>query len=520
MKCTNLIIGLRSKKYMSDQPVMPSSPYPFLSASKVLITGFLVLALLGGAFLALSGPITGGLLIILVIGISSVLSKTWLLFSGIFMAIVVMGSIQLYYPQLGFIRWTTPLITGLLLIHVFLERFQIKPSVFYIPLTLRCALLFMIIALFGASINWVGGWSFVQGIKLYLQIWGLLFGLALIKWDTKTLDRLLKFLFLIALIQFPFVLHQYFVIVPEREGLWRHSIVALDVVAGTFGADYFAGGKNMVLSAYLIMMLAGVSALWREKAIKGYVLLFASPFLLAPLFLNETKFALILLLFSLFYVFRCDLIQKPSRFLMLVLIGLILTLGLLTTYADSYGEGRPLMETIIYAIDSNVEDQGYNGRELNRVTVLSFWMQQHGIDNFSETILGHGLGAAHESSESILSSVVSLASSRYDGYGIGLTSISSLLWDTGLLGTLVIIAMFISAFITTRNLGKHFIDNPWRAGIFEGMQVAVLVNALLLFHNNYFVLDAVYQTVVYFVFGYIAFWAIRVAELQSVPMQR
>jgi hypothetical protein len=80
--------------------------------------------------------------------------------------------------------------------------------------------------------------------------------------------------------------------------------------------------------------------------------------------------------------------------------------------------------------------------------------------------------------------------------------------------------MFISAFIAARNLGKHFIDDPWRAGIFEGMQVAVLVNALLLFHNNYFVLDAVYQTVVYFVFGYIAFWAIRVAELQSVPMQR
>jgi hypothetical protein len=501
---------------MSGQPVIPSSPYLLTAADKITITSFLLLALLGGSFLALFGPVSGGLLILLMMGVSLFISKNIILYSGIFMALVVLGSIQLYYPQFGFIRWLTPLITGLLLIHIILERFQIRRSTLYIPPILRWALLFMITALLGSVINWGGGWNFIQGIKLYFQIWGLLFGLALINWDPKTLNRSLKLLFLIALIQILFVLHQYLIIAPEREGI--DSLVAVDVVAGSFGAEYFGSGKNMVLSSYLITILAGLSALWREKAIKGYLLLFTLPFLLIPLFMNETKFALFLLLLVLVYVFRSDVIKKPLRFLLVVFIGLILTFGLLTSYSLQFGKGSSIKETALLTVESNVEDHPYSSIRLNRSSVLTFWAQQHGVDNITETVLGHGLGSAHESTESVVTSALSLATSRYDGYGIGYSSISSLLWDTGLLGTFMILAMFISAFLAARNLGKHFIGDSWQAGIFDGMQAALLVNVLLLFHNNYFVQDPVYQTIVYFVFGYIAFWRIRISEYQSSSM--
>lgn len=467
-------------------------------------------ALVGGGILALFGPIFGALLLMLAVGVGLVFFKKILLYFCVFMALFVTGLTQLYYPPLSFLRWIIPIAASLLVFHIVFARIDTaaRDSLPF-PWLFRWALLFAAVAVVGAAAHWQGSLNLIQGIKLYFQLWGVLFGLAFIKWQPKTLDNLLKALFVLALIQLPFVLHQYFFIVPEREGLWQLGIVPVDVVAGTFGADRFGSGRNAVLSMFLVAVIGVLAALWRAKALKGHVLLLAAPILLAPLFLNESKFAPILLLLSLGYIFRADILKNPLRFMVASLAAAALAIGLLASYSLSFGKGKTIVETIEVSVRSNVGSQGYAGRVLNRWTALTFWVERHGLQDLPGTLIGHGLGASHESSGSALSSTKNLADTRYRGYGIGLTGLSALLWDTGLLGTFTILAMFGSSFMMAGKLARSYASNPSRYGIFTGMQVAILSSGLMLLHSNYFVLDAVFQTLVYFMFGYVAYWTIR-----------
>ncbi len=454
-------------------------------------------------------PVLGSLFAIFIIGLVIAPSSVLLLGSCLFMSLIATGLAQLYYPSFGLIRWLPPLISSLLLVHLFWESIRDQRHKLQLPWSLRWALFFLCIVLVSSLINWQGALNFIQGSKLYFSMWGLFFGLALLRWQPNTLDNALKFVLLIALIQLPFVLQQYIYIVPERVFLWRSGVVPLDVVAGTMGSERYGGGRNMVLSMFLVICFTTLTAMWRRQALKWWVLLVATPLLLTPLFLNESKFAFILLVVSLGYIFRWDIVHKPLRFLGIVIFTITISIALLVSYTTSFGKGGAILETIDFALTSNLEDSGHAGRILNRLTVLTFWAEQHGSNDITGTLIGHGLGASHETSESVLSSVKNLASTRYEGYGIGLTSLSSLLWDTGLLGTAAMFSMLATTFFSARRLAEKHSSNAGRMGLFEGMQAAILSITLMLFHSNYFVLDPTFQTLAYLLFGYLAYWTIR-----------
>jgi len=479
----------------------------------------ILIAFAGGGLIALAGPVFGALLTVFVAGLALVFHKEGLLYFGMGVALVVSGLMQLYYPPLGFVRWVIPIAAGGLFLHILIGRFAAStPTTGSLPWTLRWALLFLLTALVGSIAQWRGGLNFVQGIKLYFQLWGLLFGLTLIHWRPATMDGLLKVMAWVALLQLPFVLQQYLFIVPERAGLWRLGVVPVDVVAGTLGADRFGGGRNAVLSMYLVATFGILASLWRCGALRGFLLALSTPVLLAPLFLNESKFALILVLLTLAYIFRTDILRNPLRFAGAALVAGALALGMLASYSASFGKGKTIYETIQYTLESNVGAQGYAGHSLNRWTVLTFWADRHGREDIAGTLFGHGLGASHESSESVLTSVRTLADSRYRGYGIGLTAISALLWDTGLLGTFAMLAMFVSAFLLAGQLARAYADDRRLRGLFGGMQAAVLSAGLMLFHSNYLVLDPVFQTLVYFMVGHLGYWSLRLAAVD--PMEK
>jgi len=495
---------------------MTQGPLPLTSStgsapSLVLVLAILV-ALFGGAILAVTDPLIGVLLVTMLLGLAVVIRKEFLLYFCMLIALVVSGLAQLYYPPLSFVRWIVPITASLLLIHFIPAMIGGRTESRSLPWLLRWAILFFFVAIFSSVLHWRGAFGFVQGAKLYFQLWGLMLGVILIAWQPTIIDRVLKALFVLALIQLPFVLHQYFFIAPEREGLWHLLIVPLDVVSGTMGAQRFGSGKNSVLSIFLISVFGVLVSLWREKAIRWWVFLGALPCLLAPLFLNESKFAIVLLLVVLGYVLRRDVYQHPLRFLIVSTVTVLLVTGLLASYSLSFGKGKTITETVQTTIDSNTGSRGYASLVLNRVTVISFWASQHGINDLAGTLVGHGLGASHESSESALASyATTLADRRFRGYGIGLTGISSILWDTGIIGLIAILAMFASAFFSARRLSRFFVSDAWHRGVFEGMQAVILAAGLMLFHSNYFVLDPSLQSLVYFVFGYIGFWTLRTA---------
>ena len=105
------------------------------------------------------------------------------------------------------------------------------------------------------------------------------------RWQEETIDNLPRIIVWVALFQLPFVLHEYFVLVPARVGL-RGGIVAEDVVAGTLGASATGGGANAVLSILLVLAMAILMALYNRGLISPARLWCAAVLLLLPIFLN------------------------------------------------------------------------------------------------------------------------------------------------------------------------------------------------------------------------------------------
>jgi hypothetical protein len=141
-------------------------------------------------------------------------------------------------------------------------------------------------------------------------------------------------------------------------------------------------------------------------------------------------------------------------------------------------------------------------------------LEQHDLDEPGYALVGHGLGASKDS-EGVIKTH-SLASTRYPGVGIGMTGFSSLLWDVGVLGLSLIVAMFWWAYRAAGRLSRHYTDTPARQALFRGLQAAILIVFLSMAHKNFFISHLPYQTVVLGLLGYVAYWARHAAERPKI----
>lgn len=488
-----------------------------------LIALILITAGFSSLMVVFGGPILTALFAIACLGLFFTLSPNLLLWAVIFGSLIFVGVAQLYYPPLSLIRWLIPFATVALLIHVLINSAVRLPSERgSIPALLWWAIAFMVMGVVSTLLNWQSAINAIQGVKLYFSVWGLLFGLVLLNWKPGSLDKVPQFFYWLVILQLPFVLHQYFYLVPERAYLWRYGVVPLDVVAGTFGADMQGGGKSAALGAFLVVTLALLLQMWKDKMVSFFKLVIALPFVVIPLLLNESKVSVLLLIVVFIFLYRDDIFRKPARFILASLFASVLVYGLLIAYAETYGHGKITpMESVDMAIDANLGHTGYGGMELNRATVLAHWASEHFPKNVPAALIGHGLGASHESTEGAIG-VDNLATGQYYRKGIGLTSVSAILWDTGILGLICIIGLLVSSFLASGRLSRAaYKRDRWHSALFRGYQSAILVFVVLLFHSNFFVLDITFQTLMLFVIGHIGYSARHntSSPLVGVPSQ-
>jgi hypothetical protein len=107
----------------------------------------------------------------------------------------------------------------------------------------------------------------------------------------------------------------------------------------------------------------------------------------------------------------------------------------------SDGRSMSMDQRIAENLEYNIGSKGYyGGAGLNRSNVVPFWWSQHGLNNPVGTVFGHGLGASfHSETEP------GHIDRKYAGYSVGLTGLSALLWDVGLLGTGLYLALLAAA---------------------------------------------------------------------------
>jgi hypothetical protein len=337
-------------------------------------------------------------------------------------------------------------------------------------------------------------------------MWGLFLGVVLLRWNESFVKRLLVGLVLIALVQLPFAAHQYFFLVPQRIGL-GNGIVPVDIVAGTFGATLLGGGANAVLAAFMVIVIGWLLALWKNGVLSAMSAVGLSLLLLSPLLVNQAKIAVLYLPLMYAVIFYRDIAARPGKFFlagagMLGVIAALLTALVLTNPTGKVHNWTELAEYVVARQTASTDERQAQYSQLSRVTSLTFWAKQHVSANPAHTLLGHGLGASREP-EGGMDLAKTLAQERYPGLGIGYTALSALLWDVGVVGVIMVLGMFGSAFFMAGRLARHYRrrHDPLRTAWFEGLQAAMAVLTLSLVHKDFFVVNLPFQALAYLLVG-------------------
>ncbi|WP_310448398.1 hypothetical protein [Thiobacillus sp.] len=481
----------------------------------VLIPGLLLAVLLGlvsstGSYF-LIGILSG---LLLTVGVA--MFPRLLLWTTIVGGMVVSGAVALYLPQFQFVSWLVAGSSGLLMLYVGREFFRLNANQAvksYTPNLIHLALLFLLLVLVSTLINQATLGTTISGVKGYFQIWPLMFALALIRWDEKTMLAVPKVMMWVALIQLPFVFHQYWVLVPERVGV-GFGIVPVDVVAGTFGAEKMGGGANATLAIFMILVWTVLLAEWKYKRITGLRFGLLSPVLLTPLFLNESKLAVLYIAIVFLVLFKEDLQKRFHVFVVGSVTVSLVIFALLTSYVAIHAdEGNVTMDSYIQeTIDQNFSDKRTTrwSYELNRSSVYGFWAEKHGLEDPLHSFIGHGLAQSRASSGVI--KVSNLATNQYQFMGIGQVSASALLWDVGLFGFLLVMGMFWWAWQATKELSRYFQDQPEMFALFRGLQAIVPGLVISLAHKDLFLVALPTQTLILGLLGYIAYWQRNINE--------
>lgn len=474
-------------------------------------------SVLGGLLASKGDTVLVALFVGTLLGIFLLSRPAILLWFVILGGLVVAGLAQLYAPQFQLIRWSIALMSIALGLTALLDYTIQVAEKGALPSILWWLTAFLALTIVSSLFNQLDIRTFILGFKGYFQVWGLFFAIVLMSWSSEFVNRIPRALIWLAFLQLPFVLHQYIFVVPTRVGL-GHGVVAEDVIAGTLGASATGGGANAVLSALLLIVISILTSFWKRDLLSSWRLLIAVLILIFPILVNLSKISLVYILLIYIILFWDELLKRPARFLIAGIFSMMLIFAIMTSYTLLTSKSDPSMgwkDFVRNAVEQNVSE-GYGSLELNRWTSVAFWFEEEGNRPMVQTLLGYGLGASREGGGGV-GAVDTLAQKKYPGMGIGFTTIPSLLWDTGVMGLVLILGAFGAAFRTAGKLVKVYRHDPWMASVFHGLQVSVAILALSLFHKNTFVFHLTYQTLVMLIFGYIAYWQKKALAIKEMP---
>ncbi|MES2502735.1 MAG: hypothetical protein V4545_09025 [Pseudomonadota bacterium] len=416
----------------------------------------------------------------------------WILLS----VALLYGVFASYVPALSKLPWALALISMLLLLPVLLQLITQKQ----IPAFIWLAIIFMLYALLVTFMQWDSMSQFLAGFKRYFQMYGLMFALALLAFKPKEYEHWLKLLLVIALIQLPFALFQRFML----GDISTAAAELTDRVAGTLGSSAEGGSSNAQMVAFLIMAATFVVARFREGLIEKSKTIWLCILCLMPLVLGETKIVVVLLPLVWFILMREEFKKHTSKFLLQLFAVLAVTSVLGLVYLGlnkGVVSGMTNTDIIKQTLEYNIGSQGYGTYILNRTTVIAFWWLNHDWHDLIGILFGHGLGSSYFNAGNAVAGNVAVS---YIGYGIDLTSASSLLWDTGVFGLLLFISIFVFAWIAAGRLYKAT-KNPRVRADAIAIQACIAVFAVFIFYDNTLVNILSFELILATVFGYLGY---------------
>lgn len=454
--------------------------------------GIGICAVFFGLLATTASPILIGLGIGLVGGVfllSSPKTTIWLVLG---LGLSTGALLSLAGPGFDKISWAIAMMAMLLWLPALMNLMRQGNVPFFIWLALLFMLQAVLSTIFFGSLG-----ELITGFKRYFQMYGLLLAFATLAITRDDFQRWLKLLLGIALLQLPFAVYERIVLAPQRSG----SVIsgeATDVVAGTMGANLVGGSPNSVMALFVLVAFVFLIARWRAGVVSTAQMAGLGLLLLAPLTLGETKIVVVLLPLVGIVLLRRDFVMRPLRYLP-ALAGLAtLTVGLAYVYVVLMLNSSFIdvfRETARY----NVGNEGYGRLYLNRTTVLGFWWVMQGLHDPLGFLFGHGLGSSYGSGAN-----AGHIAAHYPRYGIGLSTISSLLWDTGVAGVLLYVSVFVAAWRAANRLWKESHDPVVRADVLA-LQAAIALIMLFMPYSDSQINLMTMEIIVASVLGYLAF---------------
>lgn len=305
--------------------------------------------------------------------------------------------------------------------------------------------LFLLFILGGIIVNKVPSGVVLAGLRSNLKYLPFFFLPIVYAFSDEQIRRQIKFLLVLSLIQCPVTIYQRFI---------KYAGVGTgDVVGGTLGQS-----TSGVLSVYLACTISLVVAFYLKGHIKRSMMIILVGLLFLPTTLNETKVSLLVIPFALISpaLFLPGQMNKIKRILPVMAVCMVLMVVFVKVY-DHIRVSQGGLTLGEFLERGEAEEYLYRGEKLRQEKGISrFDSIEVAVDQLSKTgnlLLGVGLGNA---SPSFSDKLTGEYYKKYWQLQPGMTNLSYLLWEQGLVGVLLFIFFFglvlqDSIYLSTRN---------------------------------------------------------------------
>lgn len=403
------------------------------------------------------------------------------------MALFLVGPIQYFLPIFQHFHWVVTILLAMLLLQVlyYLAK-RCQQSRGSPPGYMVFMGLFLVVA-FMSSVANTYLTDAILDAKNYFQCWSIALALFFVVSQDIPVMRIMKGLLILAFINSPLCVLQYFL----------QDTFPGDLVTGTFGGEISGeGGPNAAMSAFQIVMVGVLIGLASRRQMGWPRAIMLILWYLIPVGLAHAKATLLFLLIMTVLTFGREILRRP--FLSILGGTLMVCVFSVLFYvhyheAGKYGmddESISVKEFVEHSIAYNIES---NQGDLTRLSAVTLWLKENspGKDPL-HFFFGHGIGASKLGG--LFQGHLTLFH-KYRDLNIGMSTLTRLLWDVGIIGTTMFILTFVSAFWLATKLKGNPVFTPMEASFLVSSQVACL----------FFILDIPYQSSHLTVLAYAAF---------------
>ncbi len=428
----------------------------------------------------------------------------WILPLLIVLAFVVVG-LAMYYLRLSKLFWVPYMLCVFLILKLPLDalgqraRIERQPPM---PIFVWLLFAFFAAVMTSSLMNGTPLINMLVGGKHFLFVWAVMFLVASRSIDDAFLRNCWMLLLWIAIAQFPFAIVQRVF----SHGNW-------DAIVGTFGGDPKGGGGSGMMAIFLAIIIGVAIALLKARQIKPAFGMTVIVCALGSVALGEVKVFFGLLPIVIAVVLRRDFLRRPAFAVGMLAATLITVVGIATLYEAHFSSvvsSHRKIETqdyldYVFRDESNLDFVNYRSGEVSRLGAPLIWLRTATHDGTDKFLFGYGLTASRPS-ETIGKGVMA---KRFP-FTLNTSTVTILLWDSGLIGFALFCAMLVAAGARAQHLSSNETIAPFHRACLDGC-VAAFVALFITLPYNGVVIDHVSQIFLPFVAGYVLYWARRTA---------